>query len=159
MTKHTRDYDACVKEISGLSLENKSREARMRAVVGVLWGHLAEAAVAWLGFYVIAEHRDGMILARCKPRPACSPIGLHGVCGRGWSERRTQIVPDVHALGDAHVVCDPSNLSEIVVPLMNGDGTCDAVLDLDSRELDAFAEADAEGLTRVLRAAHLTAPT
>lgn len=156
MGKHKRDYEACVKELSSLPLEGKSREARMRTVVDVLWGHLADAAVAWLGFYIIAGGRDEMLLGRCKPKPACSPIGLHGVCGRAWTEKRTQIVPDVHALGDAHVVCDPSNLSEIVVPLLSGDGTCEAVLDLDSRELDAFSENDAAGLTRVLRAAHLT---
>jgi L-methionine (R)-S-oxide reductase len=151
-----RNYESCVQEVSNAALGEMPREARMSIVVDVLWNHLKEAGVAWLGFYTVSHARDEMMLVVCKPVPACSPIGLHGVCGRSWKEKRVQIVPDVHALGEAHIVCDPSNLSEIVVPLLESDGTCDAVLDLDSRELDAFSEADAQGLTRVLRAACLS---
>jgi len=156
MKRYDRDYGACEEALSAAALKGQPTEAKMAAVVDALWASLKDCGVAWLGFYAIAGDRETMILRSCTPKPACSPIGLNGVCGRGWLERRTQIVPDVHALGEAHIVCDPLNLSEIVVPLINEDGSCDAVLDVDSRELDAFGEADDEGLARVLRAAHLT---
>jgi len=156
MDRTRRDYRACVHELKSAGLERLSRDARMALVLDVLWKHTKDADVAWLGLYTLAEGGDEMVLAVCRPAPACSPIGLHGVCGRAWRERRVQIVPDVHALGEAHIVCDPSNLSEIVVPVLNEDGTCDAVLDLDSKELDAFGESDAEGLKAVLSAAGLT---
>ena len=156
MERTRRNYKACIKELKSAGLERLSRDARMALVLDVVWKHTKDAGVAWLGFYTLAEEGSEMVLAACRPVPACSPIGLHGVCGRAWRERRVQIVPDVNALGEAHIVCDPSNLSEIVVPVLNGDGTCDAVLDLDSKELDAFGDPDAEGLTLVLRAAHLT---
>ena len=157
MDRTRRDYQACVHELKSAGLKRLSRDARMALVLDVLWKHTHDAGVGWLGFYTLAEGKGEMVLAVCRPVPACSPIGLQGVCGRAWRERRVQIVPDVHALGEAHIVCDPSNLSEIVVPALNGDGTCDAVLDLDSKELDAFGDFDAEGLRAVLSAAGLSA--
>jgi putative methionine-R-sulfoxide reductase with GAF domain len=65
------------------------------------------------------------------------------------------VVPDVHALGENHIVCDPRNLSEVVVPWLDGGGRCFAVLDLDSRALAAFTDEDARGLEAVLKAASL----
>ncbi len=156
MNGESRDYGGCEHRVRELLYADEGQTERMMAVVDVLWEHLRDRNVAWLGFYEITEARDAMLLRVCKPRPACSPIGLHGVCGLAWKEKASQVVDDVHALGADHIVCDPANLSEVVVPCLALDGTCWGVLDLDSRALSAFAQADAEGLRRVLLAAGLT---
>lgn len=153
---HDRDYGSCELEVRQVLTAGATFDERLRAVVDVLWSHLEDKGVAWLGFYEITEPEEAMILKVCRPRPACSPIGLHGVCGRSWKERLPVVVEDVHALGAEHIVCDPSNLSEVVVPCKGDDGSCWGVLDLDSQELAAFTLEDAAGLRSVLLAAELT---
>lgn len=100
-----------------------------------------------------APPESRLVLGSCRDRPACSPIGLHGVCGRGVTTRRTVIVEDVRTLGGAYVACDPRDLSEIVIPL--GDPEPWGVLDLDSHEVGAFGEEDARGLALLIEAARL----
>ncbi len=156
MAMAERDYASCALRVRGRIAPDADRSERMRAVVEVLWEHLRDRGTAWLGFYSIAAARDAMTLDLCTPKPACSPIGLHGVCGRAWRERAPQVVGDVHALGQAHIVCDPANRSEVVVPCLDKAGECWGVLDLDSREPAAYTAADADGLRAVLLAAGLT---
>lgn len=145
-----RDYEACGKALALGLWPESDREARMRAATDVLWEHLQEKGVSWLGFYRIDASGEAMTLAVCRPKPACSPIGLHGVCGRAWREKKSQVVDDVHALGEGHIVCDPKNRSELVVPCMEPDGSCWGVLDLDSYERGAFSEDDAITLRAIL---------
>jgi len=67
-------------------------------------------------------------------------------------------VRDTADLGDHYVACDPRDRSEIVVPLFemrDGRRTCWGVLDLDSWDVGAFDERDAEGLSVVLTASGL----
>ncbi|RPH54542.1 GAF domain-containing protein, partial [bacterium] len=71
-----------------------------------------------------------------------------GVCGAAARERRSQLVPDVHAF-PGHIACDAAARSEIVVPVYNPAGELVAVLDLDSYEPAAFDEIDREGLEKV----------
>ena len=99
------------------------RDATMAELVDAIWDALAHKAVSWLGFYLPGEKSDELILGERRDKHACSPIALHGVCGRSFLEKRTLIAADVHALGDAHVTCDPRNLSEIVVPLFESAGS------------------------------------
>lgn len=149
-----------------------SREARMRQLVGNLWPALADQGVSWIGFYVAPgvafldergmEHVGGageMLLAARAPKPACSPIGLEGMCGRSYRERRAVVVGDVLDLppGVGYVACDPRDRSEVVVPCSDALGTCWGVLDLDSLEPQAFSVEDAEALHAQLLAAGLTA--
>lgn len=147
-----RPYDEIVNEIN----ENGDLETRRRAVVDALWTRLAGAGVSWVGFY---EHqgRPELVLGPSRNKPACSPIGLHGACGRAFLERRPLVVADVRALGDAYVACDPRDLSEIVVPIFDRDGACRGVLDLDSFETGAFGADDVHGLRAVLTKAGLAA--
>ncbi len=156
MSDKVRDYGACEHRVRERLYADEGQTERMMAVVDVLWEHLQSRDVAWLGFYEITETRDAMLLRVCKPRPACSPIGLQGVCGKAWRAKASEVVDDVHALGAEHIVCDPANLSEVVVPCLSPDGTCWGVLDLDSRALSAFTQDDAQGLRLVLLAAGLT---
>ena len=156
MARIQRDYEELLGRLPDAVKGALTPEDKMRRVTDELWRVLEGQHVAWLGFYFINGAGDAMTLVCCRPRPACSPIGLHGVCGRAWREKRAQVVEDVHALGENHIVCDPLNLSEVVVPCLAPDGTCWGVLDLDSQEKGSFSSGDAAGLERVLRTVGLT---
>ena len=130
----------------------------MVAVVDALWRELRDTGVTWVGFYVDVpgEPDEGrLVLGPCRDTPACSPIGLHGVCGQTLRFRQPRIVDDVSELGPAYIACDPRDRSEIAVPLLDGSGCCWGVLDLDSHAVGAFDESDVAGLRTVLAAAGL----
>lgn len=131
------------------------RRERMQVVVDVLWEALKDTGVSWVGFYLHQGH-DELVLGPWRDKPACSPIGLHGACGQVFASRRAMVVRDVTELGQNYVACDPRDRSEVVIPLLDDDGSCWGVLDLDSHKMGAFNETDVEGLTAVLRAAGLT---
>jgi arsenate reductase len=151
-----RDYAGMAEIIKGKMCPAMGSDDRMKLATDILWDGLKDKGLDWVGFYRLLPGQEAMELVCRQPRPACSPIGLQGVCGKGMKDKEPQIVKDVYALGDKHIVCDPANLSEIVVPLIEPDGICRAVLDLDSRELGAFDQQDAEGLALVLRSAGLS---
>jgi len=131
------------------------RPQLMQAVVDSLWEALAGTGVSWVGFYV-HEGSDELVLGPRQPKPACSPIGLHGACGRVFTTRQPLVVRDVRDLGPNYITCDPHDQSEVVIPLFEPDGRCWGVLDLDSHQVGSFGEDDVAGLVRVLRAAGLT---
>lgn len=130
------------------------RPERLGRAADLLWEALSPTGVSWIGFYEIARPGnthgavpgEQMILGPCRNKPACSPIGLQGVCGRGFLERRSIVVHDVRSLGANYIACDPRDLSEVVVPLFDEAGDCWGVLDADSFEVGAFDAGDAEGL-------------
>ena len=132
------------------------RVQRMRTAVDALWSALTGTGVSWVGFYV-HEGGDELVLGPMRDKPACSPIGLHGACGQAFRTRRPLVVRDVKELGENYIACDPRDRSEVVVPLLESDGTCWGVLDLDSHDVGSFDDQDAAGLQRVLRATGLTA--
>src|SRR5690606_40084083 len=68
--------------------------------------------------------------------PDALPILGRGVCGTAVAERRTQVVPDVHAF-PGHIACDDRSRSEIVVPIVVG-GEVVGVLDIDSPDVGTF---------------------
>ena len=102
----------------------------------------------WAGFYL---YKEGMlVLGPFQGMPACVRIPLmRGVCGAAARERRTQVVPDVHAF-PGHIACDAASRSEIVVPLLDGDRLL-GVLDMDSPLPGRFDERDREGLEALTR--------
>jgi GAF domain-containing protein len=99
--------------------------------------------VNWAGFYF---HRDSeLVLGPFQGKPACVRIALgRGVCGTAAAERRTVIVPDVHAF-PGHIACDSASNAEIVVPLITGERLL-GVLDLDSPRSGRFDDTDRIGL-------------
>lgn len=123
----------------------------MQHVVDALWDVFGGEAYSWCGFYLPSPDGTQLELGPSRDKPACSPIGTHGVCGKALRAAATQIVTDVRALGDAHIECDPKNLSEIAVPVFGPDGKPFAVLDVDSYELGAFDPVDQRWLERILR--------
>jgi GAF domain-containing protein len=98
----------------------------------------------WAGFYL---HRQGQLsLGPFQGRVACLWIPLgKGVCGAAALERRTLIVPDVHAF-PGHIACDERSRSELVIPLIKGG----KVLGLDSPSLARFDQDLAQELEAVV---------
>ena len=102
----------------------------------------------WAGFYLEKEGR--LLLGPFQGKPACVEIEWgKGVCGTAVAERKTQLVPDVHAFA-GHIACDSASNSEIVVPLFKN-GEVVGVLDIDSPLFARFDENDREGLENFSR--------
>ncbi len=102
---------------------------------------------SWIGFYITRQPNE-LVLGPFQGKIACVRIAFgRGVCGTSASERKTMLVPDVEQF-PGHIACDAGSRSEIVVPII-ARGNVVAVLDLDSYELAAFDETDAEYLAKV----------
>lgn len=133
------------------------RETAMTRAVDAMWELLGSRGVSWIGFYLKVPRKDEMVLGPRRDKPACSPIGLHGMCGRCWQERRAILVDDVATLGGNYIACDPRDRSELVIPLFEKDGTCWGVLDADSYDTAGFNEADIAALRDAVERAGLSA--
>ncbi|MCX5690994.1 MAG: GAF domain-containing protein [Planctomycetota bacterium] len=157
----SRDYDALLHRhgldaTEVLGLEAQSTHTVMRRCIDLLWGGVGSTGFSWIGFYEKVAGKDEMVLVCREPKPACSPIGLHGMCGRSWQERRPILINDVRTLGANYIACDPKDQSEMVIPLIGDDGACEGVLDVDSWDVGSFTQADVVGMTRILMALGLT---
>lgn len=106
----------------------------------------------WTGFYVVDPLKDTeLVVGPYQGTLGCLRIPFsRGVCGACATQRKTLIVPDVHAF-PGHIACDRRTNSEIVVPVFDADGKLAAVLDVDSEQPDAFDEVDRLGLERICR--------
>lgn len=108
------------------------------------FGHL------WTGFYRVVEPGRLLRVGPYQGSLGCQEIAFgRGVCGTAAAERRTVVVPDVHAF-PGHIACDARSRSEIVVPVFDGAGALLAVLDIDSPEPAAFGDADVHGLEQLV---------
>ena len=104
----------------------------------------------WAGFYFF-DGRE-LVVGPFQGLPACVRIPLDkGVCGAAATTRQTQRIADVHAF-PGHIACDSASNSELVVPLVAGDGQLIGVLDLDSPVFDRFDVEDQHGLESLARA-------
>lgn len=159
MTGPIRDYDAILRR-HALDARRPLPYAQdaLRRAIDILWGALGSTGISWIGFYDKVPDADEMVLVCREPKPACSPIGLHGMCGRCWKERKPIIIRDVATLGANYIACDPKDKSELVIPLFEPDGSCWGVLDADSYDVDSFHDDDVTGLTRAVERLGLSTP-
>ena len=105
--------------------------------------------VNWAGFYFLKGGE--LVVGPFQGKPACVRIALgRGVCGTAAAERRTQLVPDVHAF-PGHIACDAASRAEVVVPLLRG-ATLLGVLDIDSPRPGRFDADDVRGLEAIAAA-------
>ena len=103
----------------------------------------------WAGFYLMEGGK--LVLNAFQGKPACIEIAAgRGVCGTAVAEKKTQLVPDVHAF-PGHIACDGASNSEIVVPLFDKNGEVIGVLDIDSPIFSRFDEEDRSGLEEFAR--------
>lgn len=159
-THATRDYASILDRFDAEPhlLPAHLREDRMQQVVDAVWEIVRDRGVSWIGFYTKHPQRDEMNLGPRRDKPACSPLGLNGMCGRSWLEHRPILVHDTAALKGGYIACDPKDRSEVVIPLFEADGRCYGVLDADSYDAGSFDTADVVGLTVLVEHAGLSAP-
>ena len=137
---------------------------RLPMLADLLWDALSARGLSWVGFYVIDEQfpidrasaTGQLLLAARRDTPACSPIGLHGVCGQGFLEEQARLVEDVGLLGAGYIACDPRDRSEVVLPIYRN-GQCWGVLDADSHQVRCFGDIDVWGLSQFLQSGGLLA--
>ncbi len=162
MPSPSRDYSAILAQLPRTPL---ARDAAMPALADALWnafGHDHSGpgrSVSWIGFYLKSPSADEMVLGPRRDKPACSPIGLNGACGRAFNNLRPLVVTDLARLGAGYIACDPRDRSEIIIPCLDNRDRAWGVLDLDSYDTGAFAVADAVALRSLLVAAGLSTPS
>jgi L-methionine (R)-S-oxide reductase len=121
--------------------------ANMANVAALLFEALPD--LNWAGFYrnVGAE----LVLGPFQGRPACIRIPFgRGVCGAAAATLQPQRVDDVHAF-PGHIACDSASRSELVVPIVGGDGALAGVLDLDSPIPARFDHEDEAGCVKLIQ--------
>ena len=126
-----------------------NRTAQMATVASMLAD--AFPVFFWTGFYVVDPAKENeLVVGPYQGTLGCLRIPFgKGVCGAAAAERRTQLVPDVHAF-PGHIACDSRSASEIVVPVFDASGALIAVFDVDATETSAFDAVDAEALERLM---------
>jgi len=103
----------------------------------------------WTGFYILQG--EELIVGPYQGPLACQVLDKkRGVCWASLESKKTIIVPDVHKF-PGHIACDPRSNSEIVVPLLTEEGQAWAVLDVDSRQFNAFSEVDRNWLEKIVK--------
>ena len=144
-------YRELARELASLVAGETSRTARMATCVSLLMQAFAPRFF-WCGFYEVdPRKRDELVIGPYQGTLGGLRIPFgKGVCGTAARERRTILVPDVHAF-PGHIACDSRSASEIVTPAFDAAGDLVAVLDVDSTELAAFDARDAEGLEALCR--------
>ncbi|HXY77030.1 MAG TPA: GAF domain-containing protein [Steroidobacteraceae bacterium] len=139
------DYAHLARELAALLAGESDLIANAANTAALLFEALPE--VNWAGFYFLRGAE--LVVGPFQGKPACVRIALgRGVCGTAAAERRTLVVPDVHAFA-GHIACDPASRAEIVVPLLSGAELL-GVLDIDSPRAGRFDQADARGLEALM---------
>lgn len=143
----TIDYAQTARIIDSLTESETDAVALMATVVCEL--HHADARFDWTGFYRVTE--PGVLkIGPYQGGHGCLVIPFaKGVCGAAARTRQIQLVDDVDAF-PGHIACAASTRSEIVLPVLAGDGRLIGVLDIDSDQPAAFTQADAQGLAAIL---------
>jgi GAF domain-containing protein len=140
-------YEQLADQARGLLYGERDRIANSANLSALIYNSLPD--LNWAGFYF----HDGqeLVVGPFQGLPACVRIALDkGVCGAAATTRQTQRIPNVHEF-PGHIACDSASNSELVVPLVAGNGDLIGVLDLDSPQFDRFDAQDQQGLETIAR--------
>jgi len=138
------DYAELTRELQSLLSGETDLIANAANATSLIYHALPD--LNWCGVYLLKAGE--LVVGPFQGKPACVRIALgKGVCGTAAAERKTIVVPDVHAF-PGHIACDAASQSEIVIPLM-ADAGLFGVLDLDSPKLARFDDADRRGLEQL----------
>lgn len=138
-------YKECEQRLVAMLSDEADNIVKMATICSVLSGSFSY--YYWTGFYRVLNGE--LVVGPYQGTPACTHIQIgKGVCGSATATGETVVVEDVHDF-EGHIACDAASNSEIVVPVYQS-GEVIAVLDIDSTELGAFGEIDAEYLERIL---------
>ncbi|MEL6828641.1 MAG: GAF domain-containing protein [Pseudomonadota bacterium] len=144
-------YENLLIELPSL-LEGETNQTARYATCASLLAQAFKPRFFWTGFYLVDPVKpDELVVGPYQGTLGCMRIPFgKGVCGVAAAERKTQLVPDVHAF-PGHIACDSRSKSEIVVPIFAEDGALAGVLDVDSTELNAFGETDQNYLEKLMQ--------
>ena len=135
-------YDRVKKQLQDLFTTVTDPVSRMASAAALVHGKMPHHS--WTGFY----RRDGadLLVGPYQGPLACMLLerGV-GACWACCAQERAIVVPDVRSF-EGHIACDPRTRSEVALPVRDSDGVVCAVLDVDSTRLDAFSDADVQGL-------------
>lgn len=139
-------YNELLMQLKGL-IDGETDTVAVLANTAALLHDIMGDRFFWTGFYIVRG--DELVLGPFQGTIACYRIKRgRGVCGTAWDRGETIVVPDVERF-PGHIACSSLSRSEIVVPVRDADGRVAAVLDIDSRDLDAFDDTDARHLNSV----------
>ena len=142
-------YKLLMKQIASLIEGEADNKVGVLANVSAAIHHTFETFF-WTGFYLLNKENT-LQLGPFQGTPACFNISVgKGVCGTAFLERRTLVVPDVENF-PGHIACSSLSRSEIVVPIYDKKGEAVGVLDIDSTQLNAFDDIDAQYLEQAMR--------
>lgn len=129
-------YQALIPQIKGLLEGENDLIANLANAVAAL---KEQFDWLWVGFYLVKN--DELVLGPFQGPVACTRIKKgKGVCGSSWAQEKTLIIPDVEKF-PGHIACSSASKSEIVVPVLYNNEVV-AVLDVDSKEINAFDHTD-----------------
>ena len=141
------DYALLSKTIEALTEGETDQVALMATVACEV--HHSDDRFDWTGFYRVTEP-ELLKIGPYQGGHGCLVIPFsRGVCGAAARTGEVQLVPDVAAF-EGHIACASSTRSELVLPVRDSAGQVIGVFDIDSDQPDAFEQADADGLSRIL---------
>jgi L-methionine (R)-S-oxide reductase len=107
----------------------------------------------WVGIYDVGPEFVSVVAWSGLGAPAYPTFPVtQGITGAAIQQRSTVLVPDVRQ--DArYLTALASTLSEIIVPILGGDGTVVGTIDVESERANAFSERDRKRLERCAREA------
>lgn len=140
------NYQKTLKIIKSLVESEKNLIANLANISAVI---KEEFAFHWVGFYLVNQSSNELILGPFQGPLACTRIAFgKGVCGSAWKQKKSLIVPDVHKF-QGHIACSAQTNSEIVIPIIK-EGVVFGVLDIDSAQFDDFDEIDRKYLESIV---------
>lgn len=140
--RYARLYNQIVEQLP----KSNNMISNMATIVAIL--HHKMDKYFWTGFYLL--HNGKLQVGPYQGSLACIDLQKDtGVCWAGVNRGETLIVDDVNQF-PGHIACDSRSQSEIVIPLRNSEGEIIGVLDVDSSDLAAFDEVDAEWLEKIV---------
>jgi len=111
--------------------------------------HHADERFDWTGFYRVVAP-ELLKIGPYQGGHGCLVIPFsRGVCGAAAATCEVQLVDDVEAFV-GHIACSSSTRSELVLPVSNAAGDLLGVFDIDSDQVAAFTQNDAENLSLIL---------
>ena len=143
LTKEERYIELC-NQIESLISEEKDILAILSNITAAIQDTYN---FLWVGFYLVKSNE--LVLGPFQGPVACFRIGYgKGVCGTSWKEDKTLIVKDVNKF-PGHIACSSMSKSEIVIPVRNKHEVY-GVLDIDSKEYNAFDKTDKKYLKKII---------
>ena len=130
-------YSYLIRDLYELCNQETNTIANLSNAVALLNFFLED--INWVGFYILEENTDTLVLGPFQGLPACVRIKVgNGVCGTSASLKKALNIENVHNF-EGHIACDGKSNSEIVIPIFK-DEKLFGVLDIDSPIFNRFSK-------------------